>query len=52
MLLRKEILDKIVEVANSKEMMEAVDQQKIAAFFGVEGGHMMEDDLAKLDIAL
>lgn len=41
--------DKIVEVANSKEMMEAVDQQKIAAFFGVEGGHMMEDDLAKLD---
>ena len=41
--------DKIIEVANSKEMMEAVDQQKIAAFFGVEGGHMIEDDLAKLD---
>lgn len=41
--------DKIIEVANSKEMMEAVDQQKFAAFFGVEGGHMIEDDLAKLD---
>ena len=41
--------DKIIEVANSKEMMEAVDQQKIAAFFGVEGGHMIEGDLAKLD---
>ena len=41
--------DKIIEVANSKEMMEAVDQQKIAAFFGVEGGHMIEDDLTKLD---
>lgn len=41
--------DKIIEVANFKEMMEVVDQQKIAAFFGVEGGHMIEDDLAKLD---
>lgn len=41
--------DKIVEVANTQEMMQAVDQEKIAAFFGVEGGHMIEDDLAKLD---
>lgn len=41
--------DKIKVVANSKEMMEAVNQHKIAAFFGVEGGHMIENDLAKLD---
>lgn len=41
--------DKIIEVANSKEMMEVVGQHKIAAFFGVEGGHMIENDLAKLD---
>lgn len=41
--------DKIIEVANSKEMMEAVNEHKIAAFFGVEGGHMIENDLAKLD---
>ncbi len=41
--------DKIIEVANSKEMMEAINQHKIAAFFGVEGGHMIENDLAKLD---
>lgn len=41
--------DKIKVVANSKEMMEAINQHKIAAFFGVEGGHMIENDLAKLD---
>jgi membrane dipeptidase len=41
--------NKIIEVANSKEMIEAVNQHKIAAFFGVEGGHMIENDLAKLD---
>jgi membrane dipeptidase len=41
--------DKIVEVKNTAELMEAVRQNKIAAFFGVEGGHMIEDDLAKLD---
>jgi membrane dipeptidase len=42
--------NKIIEVANSKEMIEAVNQHKIAAFFGVEGGHMIENDLAKLDL--
>jgi len=40
---------KIVKVANSKEMMEAVKNHKIAAMFGVEGGHMIEDDLTKLE---
>ncbi len=41
--------DKIVKVANSKALYKAVKQHKIAAMFGVEGGHMMEDDLKKLD---
>ena len=41
--------DKIVQVDNTQEAMNAVDENKIAAFFGVEGGHMIEDDLSKLD---
>ena len=41
--------DKIVKVANYKDLLKAVKQQKIAAMFGVEGGHMIEDDLSKLD---
>lgn len=41
--------DKIVKVANYKEMMTAVNDNKIAAMFGVEGGHMIEDDLNKLE---
>lgn len=41
--------DKIVKVANSAEMLKAVKEGKIAAMFGVEGGHMIEDDLAKLE---
>ena len=40
--------DKIVKVANSKELHNVVNQQKIAALFGVEGGHMIENDLDKL----
>ena len=40
--------DKIVKVANYAEMIKAVKQHKIAAMFGVEGGHMIEDDLTKL----
>ncbi len=40
---------KIVEVANSKELLQATKQHKIAAMFGVEGGHMIENDLSKLD---
>jgi membrane dipeptidase len=41
--------DKIAEVANSKELFATVKQHKIAAMFGVEGGHMIENDLDKLD---
>ncbi len=40
---------KIVKVANYAEMMKAVKQHKIAAMFGVEGGHMIENDLNKLE---
>ena len=41
--------DKIVKVANYAELIKVVKQHKIAAMFGVEGGHMIEDDLNKLD---
>ena len=41
--------DKIVKVANYKELIKAVKQHKIAAMFGVEGGHMIENDLNKLE---
>ncbi len=41
--------DKIVKVASYAALMKAVKQHKIAAVFGVEGGHMIEDDLDKLD---
>lgn len=41
--------DKIMKAANYKEIMNVVKQHKIAALFGVEGGHMIEDDLSKLE---
>ncbi len=41
--------DKIVKVANYAALKKAVKQHKIAALFGVEGGHMIEDDLSKLE---
>lgn len=41
--------DKIVKVYTYTELVSAVKQHKIAAMFGVEGGHMIEDDLHKLD---
>jgi len=41
--------DKIEKVKNSKELLKAVKQHKIAAMIGVEGGHQIEDDLKKLD---
>ena len=41
--------DKIVKVYNYADLLQAVKQHKIAAMFGVEGGHMIEDDLNKLD---
>ncbi len=42
--------DKIIKVANSKALYKVVNQQKIAAMFGVEGGHMIENDLDKLEL--
>ena len=41
--------DKIVKVANSKELFKAVNQNKLAAMIGVEGGHMIENNLDYLD---
>jgi len=41
--------NKIVKVFDHAELLKAVRQHKIAAMFGVEGGHMIEDDLHKLD---
>ena len=41
--------DKIVKVFSYADLLKAVKQHKIAAMFGVEGGHMIEDDLGKLD---
>ena len=41
--------DKIAKVANYSELIESVKAGKIAAMFGVEGGHMIEDDLNKLE---
>ncbi|MEP7323830.1 MAG: dipeptidase [Saprospiraceae bacterium] len=41
--------DKIMKAYNMNEIMTIVKQHKIAALFGVEGGHMIEDDIDKLD---
>ena len=41
--------DKIVIVKNYKELKHAVKDKKLAAMFGVEGGHMIEDNLDNLD---
>jgi len=41
--------NKIVKVYDLAELLKAVRHHKIAAMFGVEGGHMIEDDLNKLD---
>jgi membrane dipeptidase len=41
--------NKIVKVANYAELIKAVKKNKIAAMFGIEGGHMIEDDLDKLN---
>ncbi len=41
--------DKITLVKNYRALKKAVRQKKLAAMFGVEGGHMMEDDLVKLE---
>ncbi len=41
--------DRIAIVRNSKELKKAVKEGKLAAMFGVEGGHMMADDLDNLN---
>ncbi|MEO6220439.1 MAG: dipeptidase [Ginsengibacter sp.] len=41
--------DKIVKVANVKELLRVVKQNKIAAFVGLEGGHQIENNLENLD---
>jgi membrane dipeptidase len=41
--------DKMMLVTNSDELMQAVHQHKLASMIGVEGGHMMENSLDKLD---
>ncbi|MBK8494462.1 MAG: dipeptidase [Chitinophagaceae bacterium] len=41
--------DKIMKVGNSAELLQALKAKKIAAMFGVEGGHMIENSLDKLD---
>ncbi len=40
---------KIAMVGNPDELLQAVKEKKLAAMFGVEGGHMIENDLNKLD---
>jgi membrane dipeptidase len=41
--------DKIMKAFNSMELLKAVKQKKSVAMIGVEGGHMIENDLSKLD---
>ncbi len=41
--------DKMEMVATYAELTHAVKHHKLAAMMGVEGGHMIEDDLGKLD---
>lgn len=41
--------DKITLVRNSKELQQAIKNKKLAAMFGVEGGHMIEGKLENLD---
>lgn len=42
-------LNKIALTRNSAELKKALKQHQLAAMFGVEGGHMIESDLNKLD---
>ena len=36
-------------VTNPAQLNQAVKEHKLASMIGVEGGHMIEDDLGKLD---
>lgn len=40
---------KIVRTRNTRELNQAVKEGKIAAMFGVEGGHMIENSIEKLE---
>ncbi|HPH23349.1 MAG TPA: dipeptidase [Chitinophagaceae bacterium] len=40
--------DKIVKVANVKDILQVIKQHKIAALVGLEGGHQIENSLEKL----
>jgi membrane dipeptidase len=41
--------DKMMIVKTPQELKQSVKQHKLASMMGVEGGHMIEDDLSKLD---
>jgi membrane dipeptidase len=41
--------DKVEKAVSSKQLFKAIKQHKLVAMLGVEGGHMIEDDLNKLD---
>src|SRR5574343_17302 len=41
--------DKMMMVYNSKDLQKALRSKKLGAMMGVEGGHMMENDLGKLE---
>lgn len=41
--------DKMMIVSNPEQLQQAVREHKLASMMGVEGGHMIEDDLGKLD---
>lgn len=41
--------DKMMIVKTPQQLMQAVKQHKLGAMMGVEGGHMIENDLSKLD---
>ncbi len=41
--------DKLSKVADSKSLLKVVNEGKIAAILAVEGGHMIENDLEKLN---
>jgi len=41
--------NKMMIVANPKELQKAVKQKKLGCMMGVEGGHMIEDNLHNLD---
>jgi membrane dipeptidase len=41
--------DKMMQAYSAADIVKAAAQKKLAVLFGVEGGHMMENDLGKLD---